>query len=349
MLLRADDPEEYLQWLRIWDKLPGHEPFAHPAYSAAYANENCMPACFYYMDAGGTMLFPFLVRALKGERWVPRDLECTDLVTPYGYGGPFMWNGPNQNDSWTIFYSEVKRLKAVCLFARLSLFEKSIATLPGETSIKSWNIVRECDSSPENIWMDYEHKVRKNVKSAIRNGVCVEVDPSGVRLDDFLRVFYSTMDRRTAKPEYRSERQFLQNLITRMPDQVCFFHAKKEGQVISTELVLISDEYVYSFLGGTQLSSFHLRPNDILKHEIILWCRERGRRAYVLGGGYAGEDGIFRYKKSFAPNGLVPFRVGQMIFESERYSKLVQMRRAAESALNKTWEPDPHYFPTYRG
>ena len=33
----------------------------------------------------------------------------------------------------------------------------------------------------------------------------------------------------------------------------------------------------------------------------------------MLGGGYGADDGIFRYKRSFAPHGLVPFFVGRRV------------------------------------
>jgi predicted N-acyltransferase len=208
--------------------------------------------------------------------------------------------------------------------------------------------VRECESSVNKIWMDYEHKVRKNVKCALRNGVSVEVDPSGARLDEFLRVYTRTMQRRKALMEHCHGRQFFEDLIKRLSERVHFFHALKNGQVIATEVVLISDENVYSFLGGAEYRSLPLRPTDLLKHTIILWCCENRKRSLVLGGGYAGEDGIFRYKKSFAPKGLVPFRVGKAILEPKRYSEFVRLRGAAEASRNRTWEPDSSFFPAYR-
>ena len=76
-----------------------------------------------------------------------------------------------------------------------------------------------------------------------------------------------------------------------------------EGRVVSTELVFVAAEHVYSFLGGTLTEALELRANDLLKHEIIRWARDAGRKTFVLGGGYGAADGIFRYKLSFAPKG----------------------------------------------
>ena len=59
----------------------------------------------------------------------------------------------------------------------------------------------------------------------------------------------------------------------------------------------------------------------------------------MLGGGYGADDGIFRYKRSFAPHGLVPFFVGRRVLEPELYDELTaRVGGAGEGA----------FFPAYR-
>ena len=105
-----------------------------------------------------------------------------------------------------------------------------------------------------------------------------------------------------------------------------------------------SANHLYSFLGGTLAEAFAERPNDLLKHEIILWGRQAGKRAFVLGGGFAPDDGIYRYKKSFAPNGSAPFCVGRRIHNAAAYTRLIESRRRWQSG----WAPRNGYFPEYR-
>jgi hypothetical protein len=83
----------------------------------------------------------------------------------------------------------------------------------------------------------------------------------------------------------------------------------------------------------------------LLKHEIILWGHFAGKKAYILGGGYHDQDGIFQYKKSFAPGGEVMFRVGKKIFDPDRYAQLVEKRG---SLLNGSRSTVADYFPAYR-
>ena len=96
---------------------------------------------------------------------------------------------------------------------------------------------------------------------------------------------------------------------------------------------------MYSYLGGTDEEYFAYRPNDFLKYHIIRWGFEHGYRQFVLGGGYGADDGIFRYKKSFAPEGIVRFYTGQAVFDSTGYDALCALR---------TDLPNSGFFPRYR-
>jgi hypothetical protein len=82
-----------------------------------------------------------------------------------------------------------------------------------------------------------------------------------------------------------------------------------------------------------------MAPNDLLKHEIIEWADGQGLVAYVLGGGYQRGDGIFRYKRGFNPDGVVPFHGLRLIGSPEIYGQL----SAASTGANPST-----FFPAYR-
>ena len=119
--------------------------------------------------------------------------------------------------------------------------------------------------------------------------------------------------------------------------------------MVSSELVLVSEERVYSFLGGTLPEAFASRPNDLLKHEVALWARSRGKRQFVLGGGYQPDDGIYRYKLAFAPGGEADFCTYRHVCLPETYDALVQARAAKAEAEGESWAPPESFFPAYRG
>ena len=102
-----------------------------------------------------------------------------------------------------------------------------------------------------------------------------------------------------------------------------FFHAHKDGKIVSTELVLVSRDDIYSFLGGTDSVYFYCRPNDFLKHSIIGWGIKNDKKRYVIGGGYNCEtDGIYEYKKSFAPLGDSRYSCYKIVFDPDQYDLL---------------------------
>ena len=81
-------------------------------------------------------------------------------------------------------------------------------------------------------------------------------------------------------------------------------------------------------------AAFDVRPNDLLKWQLILWLRNEGKRRFVLGGGYSADDGIFRYKRSFAPHGLVPFFVGRRVLQQELYNRLTGAAKSRDVAAS---------------
>jgi hypothetical protein len=343
-------PAERAEWLACWQAWPGREVFAHPAYVRLFARPRDRAMCAALSTADGGVLFPFLLRPVAAEPWAEDHETAWDLITPYGYGGAFAWNcNADQSKAfWDQFRAWAEANRVVSCFARLSLFARQQLPFAGEVAVDRPNVVRGLDLTPDELWRDFEHKVRKNVNCARRSALSAEIDPTGRRIEDFLAIYYATMQRRGATNGYYFPREFFENLVDELPGQFVFCHVLCGGKVVSTELVLVSAENVYSFLGGTLAAAFAQRPNDLLKHELILWGRQAGKRAFVLGGGYEGEDGIYRYKKSFAPNGSRPFCVGRQIHDAAGYHHLVERRRQWEASRGNAWTPKPGYFPEYR-
>ena len=89
--------------------------------------------------------------------------------------------------------------------------------------------------------MDVDHKVRKNVKKARRSGVSVELETEGARLDDFLRLYEHTLDRREAPERYRFSRTFFESIHAQLSGQFVYAHALRDERVVSSELALVSE------------------------------------------------------------------------------------------------------------
>lgn len=322
-----------------------YEPFYLSGYLRAFAqNGDGEPFLAVYENGTDYAYNAVFLRDVADDKHFAGSLEkgCYfDLSSPYGYGG-FI----GAVSDWDALEKEWDRHCEqngyVCEFVRFHLLSEYRRHYRGDAVPVTHNVIRSLTQTEEEIWMDFKPKVRKNVKHANTCGLEFRPDPSGGRLEDFLRIYYGTMDRTDAKDEYYFPREFFEAL-SGMSDNVMLFHAVCEGTIVSSEISLIGSENGYSFLGGTDQRYFDKRPNDFLKWEIIRYLRGIGLKNYVLGGGYGSDDGIFQYKKALAPGGIVDFYVGKKVFDQRKYDYLVEKRREAGGVCG-----DGSYFPGYR-
>ncbi len=351
LVLDASKPAEKATWRELLSRWPDREVWADPDYARLFAAEGERLICVAREDENGGILLPLILRPLDALPWIHEARGWFDATSAYGYGGPFRWGEWTDVlglDFWRSFESWARDTRVVSSFLRLSLFAEQRADPPCCRVDKGPNVVRALDLDDDSLWYDYAHKVRKNVQRARRDGLIFEVDETGERLDEFLAIYHETMERNQAGRGYYFDRSFFEAIVRDLAGQFTFFHVLQDGEPVSTELALRSRRHLYSFLGGTRGSAFKSRPGDLLKHEATRWARARGLESFVLGGGYAPGDGIYKYKLSFAPTGSREFQVGEWIHDESVYERLVEDRRRAEQRAGVAWEPQAGFFPAYR-
>jgi len=318
-----------------------------PAYARVFEETDGPSEVFDFKNEYGEIRHTFLLRE------IPTKLDgrtLYDISTPYGYGGPIILESTDKDRLMQCFseaFADFCRQRGiVCEFVRFHLTDNTDVRerYYGTTRYVKDNIIVPTDRPYDDLWMQYEHKVRKNVKKARAYGLNVIIEQNMDHIDDFMRIYYDTMNRNEAREYFYFPKSFFEKIASYIPYNYLFFHVLKDGAIISTELVLISEQYVYSFLGGTDQEFYAMRPNDFLKDEVIKLCVDSGKKGFVLGGGYRVDDGIFRYKRSFTNADPVPFYVGTMIFDQNAYDRLV----AERVRQNGGPSGDPDFFPLYR-
>jgi predicted N-acyltransferase len=332
----------------VWDStvrsFSDYDVFYLSGYSKAFMREdpkNGTPILLLYEEENDRAINVVLKRDIALDEKLAGKIvkgQYFDLITPYGYGG--FWGNISDWDKLNLTYTEYcLENHYICEFVRFELFTDYHNHYTGEVETRTHNVVRSLEMPLDEMWMDFKQKVRKNVKKANSYNLSCIIENTDEHLDDFLRIYYSTMDRTDAEGEYYFSKQFYEDL-NQMRDNIMYFHVVYEGKIVSTELVIYGSENCYSYLGGTDREYFDVRPNDFLKYEIIKWAKEKGLKNFVLGGGYGADDGIFQYKLSLAPHGEYDFYIGRKIFDRESYDELVNLRVSEE--LNEM------YFPLYR-
>ena len=336
VILDARVASDRERWIETWSRWPAREVQAHPAYLELFAAPDELVRAASLESSSGVVLYPFVQR---------RIFDATDLTSPYGYGGPYSWGNREELAAvfWPAFDEWARSTDVVTEFVRVAVGTSDLLAYPGDLMSRQHNVIVAIDRDANAIWARYAHKVRKNVNKARAANLRIEVDPTGKRLDAFMGIYLATMSRRAADDRYRFSPELFLRMAETLPDQIVYFHALLGEEVVSTELALVSATSIYSFLGGTDERFFDLRPNDLLKHEMIGWAAEHGKTRFVLGGGFAPDDGIFQYKKAFAPDGVVPFFTGQRVFDLASYERLTRAREAEVGAPLA-----PSFFPQYR-
>lgn len=340
--------KDRLYWNDTVRSFPDYEVFYLNEYATAFMNEqkkNGEPMLLLYENGNDRAINVVFKRDVALEPKMANKVnigEYYDLVSPYGYGG--FWGVVEDYERLNQVYNQYCiDHHYVCEFVRFELFGDYAAHYDGETETRTHNVVRSLEMPLDKMWMDFKQKVRKNVKKANSHNLQIVIENTEDHLQDFLDIYYSTMDRSNAENEYYFSEAFYHTL-NQMKDNIMYFHVLHEGKVISTELVIYGAENCYSYLGGTLKDYFDLRPNDFLKYEIIKWAKEKGLKNFVLGGGYGADDGIFQYKTCLAPHGVVDFYIGRKIFDADSYEKLINLRARQHPECRES-----AYFPKYRG
>ncbi|MBE6336704.1 MAG: GNAT family N-acetyltransferase [Lentimicrobiaceae bacterium] len=322
--------------------------YFNPNYAKVYKDIDGSSDTFVFECQYGKITNTYIKRKVC---WQIEGITYYDIVTPYGYGGPLAENVSDVKklliEYKKAFTEYCKEHNIICEFIRFHLYENVDIreNYYGETQHILDNVVVSTKNDFENdIWMSYAHKVRKNVKKALKNDLSVIIENNLNHIDDFLYIYNLTMDRNNANDYYYFKDSYFKSIAELLPDNYMYFHVIKDGKICSTELVLCSEKYAYSFLGGTLTEYYEFRPNDYLKNEIIKWCNKTGREYFILGGGYHKDDGIYRYKKGFTSDPDVPFYIGKYIFDEQIYNKIVEVRKSVDNSFNI----DTNYFPKYR-
>ncbi|MGI9651856.1 GNAT family N-acetyltransferase [Chryseobacterium sp. RLHN22] len=306
--------------------------------------------CLVFKKDKKTIILPGYIKNINIH---DEDTGFKDFSTPYGYTGSYYSTSVNVSDLEE-FWNNVKNWLSdnniVSAFVRFNLFYNYIG-FNGQIHNTMLNIKGEIIDK-ETQWNNFEHKVRKNVKKAIRENLTSKIYYKNIDddvIESFHEVYIETMKRTNANDSFfYTLDQF--KVFCSSNENLCAICNIYDGDVVvSSELLLISDNSVFSFLGGTLEAYFDKRPNDFLKFEVINWARENGFDYYILGGGYGYEDGIFKYKKSFFPDNVVTYKTGRLIINHNVYTSLGQKnnQQRIKKGLSAVDLHDESFFPIY--
>jgi CelD/BcsL family acetyltransferase involved in cellulose biosynthesis len=359
LLLDAAVPEDRANWVSLWSASRFRRPHDHPGFLEAMGSPGERPMAIACLLEGRLLsLYPFNALDLAELPFAQRlgTPPSVDVISPYGYGGATLEGrgADRQIAEESLKYalqSFFAQMNVVSEFVREDLFSEHLTPRSdGEHLVQQQNVVVDLRIPMEERRLRYAPKVRKNVRRAEEAGLRVEFGNDESFLEPFLCIYHETMARRHASDRFFLARKKVQLLHDSLQPAGGLQYALVflQERVVAAELLLLSTDTLYSFLGGTDADYFGLRPADLLKHKVITWGHLRGYACFVMGGGLKQGDGLFQFKRAFEPRGLMDFCVRRVVWNREQYNLLVATREKWEIDESRTWRPEPGFFPAYR-
>lgn len=349
--LRIHDPQDraaWQAWLGAWVRCAQADAFSHPSYLVDRAHPGEKPLAADFDDGHGSrVLFTFLLRPIVCDALGrPVAEECYDITTPLLYGGPqrFVAAGAHEETLLTSFWDHFRQWAhencIVSEFHRENPVAEPSPGYPGQRTEHAGHVVRELGGKSEaEIFSDTSKSFRRTVRRAEAAGTDILIDETGARIDDFLDLYYATMDRNNAAASFYLPREHFDMLNTTFAGSIAYLYALEAGRPTSAELLLQCSDIGYSLLGATAEAGLRSGANSLLSFRAFLYARSRGIKHYVLTGGVTNsdDDSLLRYKLSLAKSGLRSYFTASQVIDETRYEQ-----------LNHGHDSECGFFPGYR-
>jgi Acetyltransferase (GNAT) domain len=354
-LVQACSPE----WDEYLSRVP-HDFFQTAKYHAFSANENSEAWLLLYGNRDKFVAWPYLLQPIGGMAGL--ETQFRDVTSVYGYSGPVVYNCTDDKaflvNAWEAFVEAWRAQLAVSVFTRFNPILGNQAWLQpewttpgvlGHTYKEGKTVAIDLSKSPEQIWADYQRKLRQHLRRVEREQELTTMhDPAWEHLDDFISMYYATLQRNNAAPFYFFSRDYFLALKEALGTHGSLFLCMWDG-VGGAALLLIEYSGIVSVhLAASDDRCSALSPNKWLFHGAQLLARAGGNKFLHIGGGRGSrdDDPLFRFKAMFSST-LLPFYTGRWVLNTEAYDFLTAERRK-QAELHAGSYLAPTYFPIYR-
>ncbi|MCG7333056.1 GNAT family N-acetyltransferase [Salinicoccus roseus] len=299
---------------------------------------------YVFKSENGTIKYNFIQKKIPENDGLYEKIYY-DITTPYGYGGPLIVDASNKEELIKEFEAEFsnycKKNNIVSEFIRFHPILKNHNDF--ETL---YDLEYSRDTVGTNL-LDYENpfkeefskSCRKKINKQLRDGLNYEIIENPNDIQEFLKFYYSTMDRNMANNFYYFSEEYFQKFVQKFNENIVLVKAIHEDKTIAMGFYFIYNKYIHIHLSGTLKEYLHLSPAYILRFGITEWGKKKGFEMIHHGGGRTSdpEDGLFKFKKQFGKNTGFEYYLGKRIRNQKVYDTL---SAGIKNSDNK--------FPVYR-
>lgn len=307
-------------------------------------NEHGIARIFKCETSNGTIINQFI------KREIPLKIDNQiyyDIVTPYGYGGPYIEKCTNKTklleDYETAFKTYCQENNIVAEFVRFHPIEKNYEDFKEiyHATFNRYTLATNLKDYDDPISSEFSKSCRKTIRHVLSNGITFKMLENPDDLSEFIKIYYLNMNRKEADDYYFFDKEYFNNILKYFKKNIVLAQAIYQDKIIASGLYFISHKTIHAHLSGTDTEYLSLSPAYILKYGTALWGKEHGYNYIHYGGGTSTslEDPLYMFKSKFAKNTKFEFWIGKKIWNEEIYNKLCSLKNIS---INE------EFFPAYR-
>jgi hypothetical protein len=314
-------------WQEALAQLPpeARDIYFTPEYHELHAaNGDGTASCALVRDHEQMLLVPGLCVPIPPGLAGEADLNCFDLQTCNGYGGPLA--SPNASRdflerAWPDWRQASRAQGMVAAFFRLHPLLDNARWLPedAQTIAERSTVYVDLAEGAEASLRKAASKHRNMVNKGRREGVLVEWnDANG--WDEFEELYAAAMERLDAPATLRFSSAYFARL-RRLPGAELAF-VRADGAIQAAAVFLSGPMWCHYHLSARREGTANHLMNCIL-HAVVERAAGRGLKGLHLGGGRssAADDSLLRFKLATGGQ-LLAFKVALVIVNQERYRRL---------------------------
>lgn len=325
--------------------LPYPDIYFEPAYARLYETDDSEAVEYRFECEDGLITNLFLKR--KIEIPLPDGANYYDLITPYGYGGPVIHRTSDREKLIGAYMRDFQKYagenRIVAEFVRFHpIIGNGVDFQDAYHSSYDRKTVGTNLTYADVIGTEFSKHRRKDIRNILKNpDIRYEVNEIPSTLDDFVEIYYSTMDRDSADGYYYFGREYFQRMLETLPGHITTGKVFLGDKLIAMGVYFRYGRYLHAHLSGTLSEYLEYSPAYILKYALALYGHEKGYEVIHYGGGTSRDpdNSLYRFKREFGKNTQFDFYIAKKVWDEDAYARLCQAAGADRNA---------EFFPAYR-
>lgn len=319
--------------------------YFEPDYAKLYENDDSQAVEFRFECEYGVITNLFLKRKINIT--LDDGIQYYDIVTPYGYGGPVIHESTDKTklieEYMRSFSAYVLKNNIVSEFIRFHpIINNGVDFKDAYNSIFNRKTVGTNLTFDDVIGVEFSKHKRKEIRRILKNpDIHYEIDEHPQDLDDFLEIYYSTMDRDNADSYFYFKPDYFNELINRLGCHIITGKVFLGNKLIAMGIYFSYGKYLHAHLSGSLSEYLEYSPAYILKYALALYGHDKGYQVIHYGGGSSSsvDNGLYKFKREFGKNTEFDFYIAKKIWNNDLYQRICSKTGA---------NIDSDFFPAYR-